>query len=224
MHSGPAPPPRRVDPADPFAAPERPAARPGPSLALPRPAQRITLIAVLGAGGRRRRGLRRCRPPHPEPPGRPSRPTAIVPAAPAGDGIGNLRMFTARTGWAQRLDGGAGPAHHARRGSTGRPPSPPSGDRILAVAYVNAVTARCSPCRAMRGPRLRWTRGARGTAEPPGAVRVTRVQGFAPAAGGALDFIDPEHGGTRNSRRRSGSRAPRSFAPSTEALSGARWR
>jgi len=183
------------DPADPFAAPEPPGgpARPvaGPALAR---AQRITLIAVLGlavAVGVASGAVALLTQSHPAAlPG----PTAIVPAAPAGDGIGNLRMFTARTGWAQRLDGGA--VLHTTRGvQHWTAASPPSGDRILAVAYVNAVTARVLTVSSDAGSQTTvdtWgTRDGGATWSREGGFA---IQGFTPAAGGALDFIDPEHG------------------------------
>jgi hypothetical protein len=76
-------------------------------------------------------------------PAAPSGLTVTVPAAPAGDGIGNLRMFSTSTGWAQRLDGGA--VLHTTRGvQRWTAASPPSGDQILAVAYVDAdLSERC---------------------------------------------------------------------------------
>jgi hypothetical protein len=121
-------------------------------------------------------------------------PTAMVPAEPAGDGIGNLRMFSASTGWAQRLDGGA--VLHTTRGvQHWTAASPPSWDQVLAVAYVNAVTARVLTVPSDAGSQTTvdtWgTRDGGATWSREGGFA---IQGFTPAAGGALDFIDPEHG------------------------------
>ena len=121
-------------------------------------------------------------------------PTAVVPAAPAGDGIGNLRMFSASTGWAQRLEGGA--VLHTTRGvEHWTAASPPSGDQILAVAYVDAETARVLTVPSDAGSQT--TVQSWGTTDG-GATWIDEgsfaVQGFSAAAGGALDFIDPEHG------------------------------
>jgi hypothetical protein len=124
----------------------------------------------------------------------PSGLTVTVPAAPAGDGIGNLRMFSTSTGWAQRLDGGA--VLHTTRGvQRWTAASPPSGDRILAVAYVDAETARGLTFPSGAGSQTTvqsWGTkdgGATWTSEGSFAVH-----GFSAAAGGVLDFVDPEHG------------------------------
>ena len=183
---------------DAFAARETPSGPPGLGRAeLARPShrgRRTTVIAVLGlavavgvASGAvalltqtRRASL--------------NGPTAVVPAAPAGGGIGDLRMFSASTGWAQRLGGGA--VLHTTQGvQHWKAASPPSGDQILAVAYIDAATARVLTVPSDAGSQTTvqsWgTRDGGATWSPEGGFA---VQGFRAAAGGGLDFIDPEHG------------------------------
>jgi hypothetical protein len=127
-------------------------------------------------------------------PAAPNGLTAAVPATPAGDAIGNLRMFSTSTGWAQRLDGGA--VLHTTRGvQRWTAASPPSGDQILAVAYVDAETARVLTFPSDAGSQTTvqsWGTkdgGATWTSEGSFAVH-----GFSAVAGGVLDFVDPEHG------------------------------
>jgi hypothetical protein len=127
-------------------------------------------------------------------PAAPNGPTAAIPATPAGDAIGNLRMFSTSTGWAQRLDGGA--VLHTTRGvQRWTAASPPSGDQILAAAYVDAETARVLTFPSDAGSQTTvqsWgTKDGGGTWSSEGSFA---VHGFSAAAGGVLDFVDPEHG------------------------------
>jgi hypothetical protein len=158
------------------------------------PGRRTTLIAVLGlavAVGVASGAVALLAQSHPA---APNRPTAAVPAAPAGDGIGNLRMLSTSTGWAQRLDGGA--VLHTTRGvQRWTAASPPSDGQNLAVAYVDAETAQVITVPSAAGSQTTvqsW--GTKDGGATWGREGSFAVHGFNAAAGGALDFIDPEHG------------------------------
>jgi photosystem II stability/assembly factor-like uncharacterized protein len=126
-------------------------------------------------------------------PAAPDRLTVAIPTSPAGDGIGNLRMFSASSGWAQRLDGG-GILHTTRGVQRWTVASPPSG-QILAVAYVDLQTARVLTVPSGAGSQTTvqcWdTKDGGATWSREGTFAMA---GFSAAIGGALDFIDAEHG------------------------------
>jgi photosystem II stability/assembly factor-like uncharacterized protein len=120
--------------------------------------------------------------------------TTAIPAASAGDGIGNLRMFSTSAGWAQRLDGGA-ILHTARGVGHWTLASPPTVDRVLAAAYLDAGTAQVLtvPGGAGSATTLQsWVTTDGGSAWSRGGGFA--VQGYNAGVGGALDFVDPEHG------------------------------
>jgi len=120
-------------------------------------------------------------------------PTTIPAQAPA-DAIGDLRMFTLTTGWAQRLSDGA--VLHTTQGVlrwTVASPSTP--ETVIAVSYVGAETARALtvPAGAEGQTTVQsWTTGDGGaTWSAQGGFAVL---GFSPTLIGTLDFVDPLHG------------------------------
>ncbi len=126
--------------------------------------------------------------------GSTSRASTAIPAQAPGDAIGNLRMFSQTTGWAQRLDDAA--VLHTTQGvlhwSIASPPTP---EAIIAVSYVDAETAQALtvPADAQGQTTVQsWATsdgGATWSAEGSFAVL-----GFSPDLVGALDFVDPLHG------------------------------
>jgi hypothetical protein len=155
---------------------------------------RTTLIAVLGlavAVGVASGAVALLAQSHPAV---PSSLTAVIPAAAAGDGIGNLHMYSTTTGWAQRLEGGT--VLHTTRGvQRWTASSPPSSDQMLAVAYVDAETARVLTVPSEVGSQATvqsWGTKDGGASWSRGGTFA--VQGFSAAVGGTLDFIDAEHG------------------------------
>ena len=119
---------------------------------------------------------------------------SAIPAVPPGDGIGDLRMFSPSTGWAQRLSDGA--VVHTTQG-VGRwtIASPQPAGQILAVAYIDADTARAltAPLGSEADTTLQaWaTQDGGATWSREGGLA---VQGFNASTGGVLDFVDAEHG------------------------------
>jgi photosystem II stability/assembly factor-like uncharacterized protein len=117
-----------------------------------------------------------------------------IPAVPSADAIGDVQMFSQSTGWAQRLSDGAvlHTTHGVQRWTVASPP--PTG-QLVAVAFVGPEVARVItvPTGAAAQTTLQsW-------ATQDGGATWTRegslgVQGFDASVGGALDFLDPEHG------------------------------
>ncbi|MGO8686548.1 MAG: WD40/YVTN/BNR-like repeat-containing protein [Candidatus Dormibacteria bacterium] len=123
----------------------------------------------------------------------PGAASAVPTQAPA-DAVGNLRMYSASAGWAQRLDDGA--VLHTTRGVLHwGVASPPTSDPVIGVSYVGAETARAVtvPASAEGDATIRaWATGDGGaTWSAEGSFPVV---GFSPALVGALDFVDPLHG------------------------------
>jgi photosystem II stability/assembly factor-like uncharacterized protein len=120
-------------------------------------------------------------------------PTTIPAQAPA-DAIGKLRMFSRSTGWAQRLIDGA--VLHTTLGVLRwTVASPPTLETVIAVSYVDAVTARALtvPDGAEGQTTVdAWATGDGGTTWSLQGGFV--MLGFSPALLGALDFVDPLHG------------------------------
>jgi len=119
---------------------------------------------------------------------------SAIPAMTSADGIGALRMFSTSTGWAQRLSDGA--ILNTTQGVTHwTVVSPPADGRILAVAEVDARTARSLtvPRDARAQATIQtWATGDGGAVwNPEGTIS---VQGYDPSVGGSLDFTDAEHG------------------------------
>ena len=118
---------------------------------------------------------------------------SAIPAVPAAEGIGDLRMFSTSTGWAQRLTDGA--VLHTTQGvQRWTIASPPAG-QILAVAYVDPEVARALTTPS--GASAQTTVQAWGT-EDGGATwsagGAFDVRGFNASIGGVLDFVDAETG------------------------------
>jgi len=120
-------------------------------------------------------------------------PPPILPA-PSADAIGNLRMYSRSTGWAQRLTDGA--ILHTTRGvQQWTVASPPTAGQLLAVAFVAPEVARALTVATAATPQTTvqsWaTENGGATWSREGSLG---VQGFDALAGGALDFLDAEHG------------------------------
>ena len=119
---------------------------------------------------------------------------SAIPAVPAAQGIGDLRMFSQTAGWAQQLTDGS--VLHTTQGVTRWTiASPPPVGQILAVAYVDAETARAitAPRDSTADTALQaWaTQDGGSTWSRQGTLS---VQGFNSSIGGTLDFLDAEHG------------------------------
>jgi len=128
-----------------------------------------------------------------------SHPAALV-SAPAiqalspADGIGNLRMFGESTGWAQRVSDRA--VLHTTQGvQRWTVASPATDEQLVAVAYVTPSVARALTVPQGSGGDATlqaWSTQDGGTTwDPEGTLG---VQGFSASIGGALDFVDGEHG------------------------------
>ena len=117
-----------------------------------------------------------------------------VPTAAPGAAVGDLSMYTETTGWAQRLSDGA--VLHTTRGvQSWSLASPPSGDRILAVAFVDAETARALtvPAGASGDATVQsWATADGGVTWSQGGS--FSVQAMVAGAEGGLDFVDAEDG------------------------------
>jgi photosystem II stability/assembly factor-like uncharacterized protein len=123
----------------------------------------------------------------------PAPPTSIASQVPA-DAIGNLRMFSQSTGWAERQSDGA--ILHTTRGVLRwTVASPPTLETVIAVSYVDVRTARALtvPASAQGATTVEsWATGDGGaTWNREGSFSVV---GFSPTLIGTLDFVDPLHG------------------------------
>jgi photosystem II stability/assembly factor-like uncharacterized protein len=123
----------------------------------------------------------------------PAPPTSIPAQVPT-DAIGNLRMFSQTTGWAQRQSDGA-VLHTSRGVLRWTVASPPTLQMVIAVSYVDASAARALTVPAnAQGPTTveSWATGDGGaTWSAEGSFAVV---GFSPTLIGTLDFVDPLHG------------------------------
>lgn len=136
--------------------------------------------------------------PEPSAPTVATTPSAFAyptPAPPPANLIGNLRMFSTSTGWAQRLDDGA--ILHSTRGvQRWKVASPrlPAGQVVTAVAYVSADSARLlSAGSAVNQTTVdswsTWDSGTTWLRQGGFTIHETVLAGE-----GGLDFVDPEHG------------------------------
>jgi hypothetical protein len=118
-----------------------------------------------------------------------------APTPPPANLIGDLRMFSTTTGWAQRLDDGAllHSTHGVQRWQVASPLLP-AGQAVTAVAYVSADSARALSTGSAGS---QTTVDAWSTADG-GASWVKKgsftVDGVVPAGEGGLDFVDLNHG------------------------------
>jgi len=134
---------------------------------------------------------------HGQPPAAPTpvtRASAPIPAQTPADAIGNLRMFSRTTGWAQRIDDAA--VLHTTQGvlrwSVASPLTP---ETVIAVSYVDAETAQALtvPVNANGQTTIQsWSTSDGGATWS--AAGSFAVLGFSPGLVGALDFVDPLHG------------------------------
>ena len=125
----------------------------------------------------------------------PSASAYPTPAAPPANLIGDLRMFSTSTGWAQRLVDGA-LLHSVRGVQRWKVASPrlPAGQVVTAVAYISADSARLLSA----GSAVNQTTVDSWTTENGGASWVKQgsftIHRTVLAGEGGLDFVDPEHG------------------------------
>ena len=119
---------------------------------------------------------------------------SAIPAVPAADAIGDLRMYSQSTGWARRLSDGT--ILHTTGGmGHWTVASPPPNGHLLAVTPVGPEAARAliAPSGAMgRATAETWITQDGGSVWSQGGS--LGMQGFNVAVGGTLDFLDAEHG------------------------------